>query len=58
MPGVRPQREKAAAKRARLVRERNAETRHPHAEDDSADSDRSVGAGTDVATVMPVFNVS
>ena len=43
-----PVRENAAAKRARLEAERNAETIH----------DVSVGAGTDVATVMRVFNVS
>ena len=51
-------REKAAAKRARLEAEINAATWDPHAEDDSAVLDRSVGAGTDVATVMRVFNVN
>ena len=47
-----PVRENAASKRARLEAQKNADTRHPHADDDTADVNRSVGAGTDVATVI------
>ena len=48
MPRERHPRESAAAKRARLEADIILQTIH----------DGSVGAGTDVATVMPVFNVS
>ena len=52
MSRKRPVRENAASKRARLEAQKNADTRHPHADDDTADLNRSVGAGTDVATVI------
>ena len=48
MPRERHPRESAAAKRARLEADIILQTIH----------DGSVGAGTHVATVMPVFNVS